>query len=127
MMMIERMVDMYIQNLQRMMLDMTPEKMPMEMLYDLQEQVWAKIMVTQGSEFYTVEQTPFTYSILEDKMYVAGEQEPITKEIIDTAVEKVMELMRNHESIDGPERIGGYGINYLFPILEVMGVMDELE
>ena len=119
---------MYIQNLQRMMLDMDSERMPIEMLYDLQEQVWAKILVAQGSEFYTMEQKPFTYSIVEDKMMcVDGIEEPITREVIDAAVTKVMERMRNHESIDEPESIGGEGINYLFPILEVMGVMDEAD
>ncbi len=91
---------------------------------DLEQQLWATLVLFQQFPFHTFRHLEFRYRIRGNEIFVDRKEKSITRATLDLALEKSLILQKNGGKITGPKKIGCFGASYLYPIFIELGVIE---
>lgn len=86
------------------------------------EKLWKAIAAFQDYPFRTGEGLKFTYKVKDREILITGKEESITRETVNTAFQRALELDR---AVSESQEPGAPGASYLYPVFVRLGVIKK--
>ena len=79
--------------------------------------LWERLIETQGTEYKTAKGLPFTYRIKRNEIFFSRKEKSVTRATVNKAYRRMTE-----ETVTGSKQLGVFGASYLYPVLKDMGL-----
>ena len=103
------------------------EMLPCGISAGLYNAVWDAVCLFEGYPFQTMEGLRFSYKISGNEIFISGEKILVTRSVVDRALETILELQNCGNEIIGSIKHDYFGVSYLYPIFQRLGIIMILK